>query len=150
MEVQLIYNVVLDSVVQQYDSVCVCVCVCVCIYIFFSSMVYYRILNIVLGTIQQNLAVYLFYIQQFVSANPKLLIYPSPTPSPLVTVSLFSMSVSLFLFCRYVHLCYVLDSIYKWLCMVFNFLFLTCFTQCNNLQVHPWCSKLHPFILFYA
>ena len=37
----------------------------------------------------------LFYIQWFVSVNPKLLIYPSP-PLPLVTINLASMSVNLF------------------------------------------------------
>ena len=36
---------------------------------------------------------------QFVSANPKLLIYP-PSLSSLITVSLFFMSLSLFLFCK--------------------------------------------------
>ena len=38
---------------------------------------------------------------------------PPSTSSSLATTSLFSMSVSLFLFHRYVHLCYVLDSTYK-------------------------------------
>ena len=48
----------------------------------------------------QDLTVHLFYIQwQFVSANPRLLIYPYSL-SLLVTVSLFSMSVSLFLFSK--------------------------------------------------
>ena len=41
---------------------------------------------------QQVLVVYLFYIQQCVYVNSKLLIFPSPL-SPLVTVSLSSMSV---------------------------------------------------------
>ena len=53
----------------------------ICIYvffIFFSIMVYYNTLNIVPCAIQQDLVVYLFYIQQFVSASPKLLIYSSP------------------------------------------------------------------------
>ena len=39
--------------------------------------------------------------------------------------SLFSMSVSLFLFHKYVHLCHILDSTYKWYLMVFVFLFLS-------------------------
>ena len=55
IEVQLTYNVVLVSGVEQSNSVyvCVCVCVCVCVYthifffILFSIMVYYRKLNIV-------------------------------------------------------------------------------------------------------
>ena len=50
-----------------------------------------------------------------------------PPPSSLATTSLFSMSVSQFLFCRYVHLCHILDSTYKWYHMVLIFLFLTYF-----------------------
>ena len=42
----------------------------------------------------------LFYIQQRVYVNPKLLIQPSPNLSPLVSISLFLKSVSLFLFCK--------------------------------------------------
>ena len=38
---------------------------------------------------------------------------PSPSLSPLATTSLFSMSVSLFLFCRWAHLCHILDSMCK-------------------------------------
>ena len=49
-----------------------------------------------------------------------------PPPSPLATTNLFS--VSLFLFCRQVHLCYNLDSTYKWYHMESVFLFLTYFT----------------------
>ena len=33
-----------------------------------------------------------------------------PAPSPLATTGLFSMSVSLFLFCRQVHLCHMLPG----------------------------------------
>ena len=38
---------------------------------------------------------------------------PFPALSPLITTSLFSLSVNMFLFCRYVHLCHVLDFTYK-------------------------------------
>ena len=52
------------------------------IYIFFfrsfSIIGYYKILNIVPCAIQQVLVVYLFYVQQCVSVNPKLLNYPPP------------------------------------------------------------------------
>ena len=48
---------------------------------------------------------------QGVYINFKLLIYP-PT-CPLVTISLFSMSVTLFLSCKYFHLYHVLDPTYK-------------------------------------
>ena len=65
---------------------------------FLFIMAYYRILNIVPCSIQQDLE-YLFYIQQFVPANPRLLIYPSLL-SPLEIISLFSMSANLFLFLK--------------------------------------------------
>ena len=56
-----------------------------------------------------DLVVYPNYM--FPSANPKL---PIPmSPSPLTTTALFSMSVSLFLFYRYVHLGHNLYSTYK-------------------------------------
>ena len=113
-KVQQIYNVVPISAVQQNDSV-------TCIYIdryihtfffmFFSIMVYPRRLGIGPCAMQQDLIAYLLQMQQFTSANPKLPIHP--ILSPLATISLFSMSVSLFLFYRQVHLCHVLDSIYK-------------------------------------
>ena len=63
-------------------------------FIFFSIMIYHGILNIVPYAIQQGLVMYLFCIQQFGSANLKLLIYPSSTsPSPLRNTSLFSLPV---------------------------------------------------------
>ena len=40
---------------------------------------------------------------------------------PLVPITLFSMSGSLFLFCKCVHLHYLLDSVYKW-CHILAFL----------------------------
>lgn len=46
--------------------------------------------------------VYLFYIQQCVYANPSLPMYPSPL-FPSVIINLFSTSVTLVLFCKYVH-----------------------------------------------
>ena len=52
--------------------------------------------------------------------------FPAPHPLPLGNHK--SISVRLFLSCRYAHLCHSLDSIYKWYHMVFVFLFLTYFT----------------------
>ena len=101
--VQLIYNVVLVSGVQQSDSV---------IYIyeifrFFFHIGYYRLLCSVLSAIQQVLFVYLFNIQLYVYVNLKPLIDPSPSThthlSPLVTIGLFSKSTGL-LFCKEVSL----------------------------------------------
>ena len=51
---------------------------------------------------------------------------PLPPPPPLATTGLFSMSVSLCLFCRQVHLCHILDSAYTRYHMVSVFLFLWC------------------------
>ena len=48
----------------------------------------------------------------YVYISPKFLIY-SPHTSPLVTISLFSMSVSLFPFCKCIHLYHILDSMCK-------------------------------------
>ena len=71
-----------------------------------------------------------------------------PSPHPLATITLFSMSVSLFLFCRQVHSSHILESTCKRYHMVFVFLFLAYFTQYDNLQVHPWSCKWHYFMLF--
>ena len=67
-------------------------------------------------------------------------------PSLSATMSLISMSVSLFLFPRQIQYCHILDSMYRRYHMVF--LFLTYFTQYDNLYVHPCCGKWHYFILF--
>ena len=69
-------------------------------------------------------------------------------PSLSATMSLISMSVSLFLFPRQIQYCHILDSMYRRYHMVF--LFLTYFTQYDNLQLHPCCCKWHYFIPFMA
>ena len=79
--------------------------------IFFSIMVNPRILNSVFCAIQLVLVVYSFC--NSLHLLPKLPLHPSPPLSPFTTTSLFSMSVSLLLFCRQVHLCSILDSTYK-------------------------------------
>ena len=76
IEVQLIYNIVLASGMQQSDSV-----ICVCIgselfFRFFSYMGYYKMLSIPPSVVH-------FFMQQCVFVNPKFLIYPSThCPSP--------------------------------------------------------------------
>ena len=72
----------LVSSVKQSDLV-----IHIYIFMFFSIIVYYKILNIVPYAIQEDLVVYLniLYIV-VVSANPRLLIYPSP-PSFLKDIS---------------------------------------------------------------
>ena len=78
--------------------------------------------------------------------TPKLLICRSPSFPPLVTVSSFSVSVSLFLFCKQIHLCHFLDSTYKWCTIVF--LCLTYFSYCANVWAqYPCCCAWHHFSL---
>ena len=43
---------------------------------------------------------------------------------------------------------YIRDSSCKWYHVVFDFLFLTYFTQHKSLYFHPWCCKWHYFTLF--
>ena len=83
-------------------------------------------LDIVLNAIQRDLLVNLFYV---VTDKPKLPIPPTPSPSHQATTSLFSKSMIDFLFWGDVHLCWILDSSYKWCHMVFVFVFLAHFTQ---------------------
>ena len=52
------------------------------------------------------------YIVMCIYVNPKLRIYPSPTLSPLVTINLFSVSVSLFLFGKFICIIFF-NSSYK-------------------------------------
>ena len=80
------------SDVHQSDSV---------IHIFFSffSMIgNYKILNIVPCAIEKILVYFMNRI--VLSVDLILVIYPSHTLSPLVTISFWSMSMSLFLFCK--------------------------------------------------
>ena len=77
---------------------------CTFFFIFFSVMVYHRILNIAPCAIQWDLVVYTFCIYQFACGKPNLPLLPSPSLSALANTNLFSMSMILFLFHRYVHL----------------------------------------------
>ena len=70
--------------------------------------------------------------------NVVICIYQPQTPrlslslpaSPLATSSLLSTSVSLILFCRWVHLCHILDFTYKWCDVIFVlFFWLTSFSM---------------------
>lgn len=85
----MIYNVVLVSGIQQMIQ----------LHTLFFIIGYYSLLHIIPCAIQYDLIVYLFYIQQFVPANLKLLIYSSTT-FPFGNYSLFSISVSLYLLCK--------------------------------------------------
>ena len=71
--------------------------------------------------------------------NAIIFIYQPVTPSPSHYLpappwqSLFSMS--LFLFCRWVHLCHILDSRYKWY-MVFVFLWMSSLSIKISSSIH--------------
>ena len=96
IKVYLICNVVLISAVEQNDSV---IHMCTFFFIFFSTMAYPRILNIVPCAIQWDLVVYLSYIyNSLLLLTPNSHPFPPPTCSPLAATNLFSVSVSLFLF----------------------------------------------------
>ena len=66
---------------------------------YFSIIGYFKILILLPALYSKSLFIYFVY--SGVSGNPILLIYPLPL-STLVTISLFSMSVSLFLFCKFI------------------------------------------------
>ena len=109
------------------------------LFIFFSIMAYRRISTAVAVLHSRALlsihpvydSLHLLMLQMLASA--KLLLQPCPS-SHLATTSLFFMSVSLFLFCRYVHLCPVLDSTCKWYHMVFVFLTISSHSSSVLLQ----------------
>ena len=79
------------------------ICVCVYIYILFQILFHYSLLQDIeyssLCYAVEPSCLSILYLVVCISVNSKLLIYPSP-PSSLVTINLFSMSVSLFLFCK--------------------------------------------------
>jgi len=66
--------------------------------------------DIVPCAVQQDLIAYPLHMQQFASTNPKLPVHPTLSPSPSASTGLFSMSLSLFLFCREVSLHHILAS----------------------------------------
>ena len=100
--IQLIYNVVLVSAVQQSESV-----IHIHISTLFKILFPYRSLQSIeqcslcytVGAYQLSILYVVVCICQSQSPNLSL-----PTPSPLVTIGLLSTSVTLFLFCKQVHL----------------------------------------------
>ena len=67
----------------------------------------------------------IIYFREVNIATPAFFLSPIVT---LVTRSLLSMSLSLFLFCKYIYLYHILVSTYKWYHTVFIFLLLVYFT----------------------
>ena len=106
VQVELTYNIVLISAVQRSDSV---IHIYI-LFIFFSIMVYHKMLNMVPCAVGQDM----LFIHS--GHNSLHLLVPNSQPNlPFCwqSLSLFSRSVSLFLFCRQVHLCLILDPTYK-------------------------------------
>ena len=116
-------------------------------FIFFSIMVYHKTLNTVLVLYKRMLLfIYPIYI------NLHLLV-PNSRSIPLPTLHLGNHSsvlyvcesifqIGSFVSCFRCHLCDIISF------MVFVLLFLTNFTQYDNLQVSPHCCKWYYFILF--
>ena len=102
IKVQLIYSVVPLSTIQHNDPV-IHMCVCVCVYSF-SYTIFHHVLSQEIGQssllhTRTSLLIHSNIIVCY-PPTPNSPSIPLPPPSPLATTSLFSMSVSLFLFCR--------------------------------------------------
>ena len=90
-------------------------------------MLHHKWLDIAPNATQQDLIANSFWRLSFVSVNPKLPNYPTPSPLPLGNHKSILQAYD-FLFCGKSHLCLMLDSRYKRYHVVFVFLFLTYFT----------------------
>ena len=123
--IQFLYNVVLVSGVQKSESA-------ECIHI--STLFWISFPFRSPQCIEQNFLCYT--VGSHYSVNSNLPIHPTFPLSPLESIHLFSMSVSLFLLCRQVHLFHFYRfHMYALICNIF--LFLTDFTLSDSLQVHP-------------
>ena len=133
IEVQLIYNIMLVSGIQQSNSDT---------YIF-QILLHYRLLqdieysSLCYAVSPWCLSIFCIVVCICESYTSNLSLLASLFP--LATISLFSMSVSLFRFFIQIHLYYFLDSAYKGCHMKFVFLCLTHFMKYKILQVHPCC-----------
>ena len=80
-------------------------------FIFFSIIIYHRILKVVLCSYSRTLLLIHPTYNSLHLLIPKFQSFPPHSSSPLATKSVFS--VCEFLFRRYVHLHCILDSMYK-------------------------------------
>ena len=129
---------------------------------FLFHLGHHRALSRVSSGIQQVLISYLLYTEQCIYVNPNLPIHPAPSsPSGVHSFSMLSMSVcstSVCSLCLCLYFCFAnkfictifLDFTYKQYYTIFVFLFLTCFTLYETLQVQPPLSKWHYVILLAA
>ena len=90
----------------------------------------------------------ILYIKSSASAKLKLPVFFPPTP--IASTCIFSMSVSLFLFCRYAYLCCILDSTCKWYNMEFVFLFLMSFSMINSRSIHVAANGIISLFLWLS
>ena len=116
LKCNLIYNVMFISGVQQSDSIIHILCLFFCI--FFSIMVITGYL-IQLSVLHSRTLLFIHSVYTNLHQ-----IKPSPNCIPLDN-NQSTLYVHDALFDRWVHLCPILDSTYKWYRMVFVFLFLT-------------------------
>ena len=113
----MIYSFVSISAVQQSNLV-----IHIHIHSFFNTILSWSFPEVYIS-LYYTVGLLVVYLA---STNSKLPVPPALTSSSrLAITSLFSMSVCLFVFYRYIHLCHILDYTYKWYHMVFVFLFLT-------------------------
>ena len=115
----LAFGIYFDLGMCMYINMCVYVnmCIYICYFLLYSKVSIYITSQVLFHyrLLQDTEYSSLCYIvgPSCLSIYPKLLICPS-FPSSLVAISLFSISLSLFLFCKYDHLYYFfLDSIHK-------------------------------------
>ena len=79
-----------------------------CMFLLFHILFHYMLLqDIEYTSLCCTVGPCLFYVQQCVSVNPKLLIYLSSQAFPLFNRKLVFCVCA---FCEYIHLCYILDS----------------------------------------
>ena len=83
-----------------------------------------------------------FYVEWCIYANLNTLIYPSPYLSPLVTASLLSMSVSLFLFCKWIHLYHFFYILHPHYHMLFVFVSLYSLSRYNLNEPRKYKQKI--------
>ena len=94
------------------------ICIVICIYTFFSILFHYGlsldIENSSLCYTSSLCCLSILNVSIVTSTNPKLSVSLSFPYFRWGTTSLISMSMSLFLFCRQIHLCPIIDSTCNW------------------------------------
>ena len=141
IEVQLIYNVVPISAIQQSDSVMV-----MYTFLYFFPLWFIPGDWIQFPVPQQDLIV--------IHSKCNGLHLPNSNSQSIFLSPLHlghhksdPMSVSLFLFCRQVHSHHTLDFTCKWYHVYFA---VSDFAQYDNLWLCPCCFKCHYFVLSYG